>query len=93
MADTSTYAATFQLIDTNQDGKIDSTEFAALMTALGGPTLDPQVAASMFSGMDSDQDGQISLDELAGYLDSASPAANSDAGSADAGSADGAPSA
>lgn len=72
MADTSRYAATFELIDSDHDGRIDGTEFQSLMNALG-PGIDPDVAASMFSGMDGDADGRISLDELAAYLD-ANPA-------------------
>ena len=79
MADASDYAATFQLIDTNQDGTIGSAEFAALMKALGGDTLDPDVAASMFSSMDADHDGQISLAELTGYLSATAPPATPDA--------------
>lgn len=72
MTDSSRYAATFELIDADHDGRIDHDEFQSLMNALG-PGVDPQVASSMFAGMDGDTDGLISLDELSAYLD-ANPA-------------------
>ena len=68
MTDSSAYAETFKLIDTDQDGRIDADEFHALMNALGGGSVDADVASSMFGAMDGDADGRISLDELAAYL-------------------------
>ncbi|MFE1170628.1 EF-hand domain-containing protein [Nocardiopsis sp. NPDC058789] len=67
MADTTEYAATFTLVDTDNDGLISAQELAALMRNLGDQTTDEQ-AAEVVRAMDGDGDQRISLEEFARYM-------------------------
>ncbi|MEU3021021.1 MULTISPECIES: EF-hand domain-containing protein [unclassified Nocardiopsis] len=67
MADTTEYAATFTLVDTDNDGLISAEELASLMRNLGDQTTDEQ-AAEVVRAMDSDGDQRISLEEFARYM-------------------------
>lgn len=67
MPDTSAYAATFDVVDSNKDGHISATELTHLMKALGEDITDEK-AEQVVSQMDSNGDGEISLDELATYM-------------------------
>ncbi|MFC3995675.1 EF-hand domain-containing protein [Nocardiopsis sediminis] len=67
MADTTEYAATFNLVDTDGDGRISAPELVALMQALGDEVSDEQ-AAEVVARLDSSGDGLISLEEFATYL-------------------------
>ena len=67
MADTSSYAATFEIVDTNKDGHITAAELKQLMAALGEEITD-ETAAQVVKQMDSNGDGEISLEEFATYM-------------------------
>ncbi len=67
MADTSAYAATFEIVDGNNDGQISAQELKQLMQALGDDVSD-EAAAEVVRRMDSDGDGEISLEEFATYM-------------------------
>jgi calmodulin len=67
MADTSSYAATFEIVDTNKDGHISAPELKQLMTALGEHITD-ETAAEVVKKMDANGDGEISLEEFATYM-------------------------
>jgi calmodulin len=67
MADTSSYAATFEIVDTNKDGHISAPELKQLMTALGENITD-ETAAQVVKQMDSNGDGEISLEEFSTYM-------------------------
>ena len=66
MAETD-YAATFQLIDTDRDGKITAEELKHMFAALGEDVTDEAVG-TMLTFLDSDNDGLISEQELTDYL-------------------------
>ncbi|RJL30349.1 EF-hand domain-containing protein [Bailinhaonella thermotolerans] len=70
MADTNEYAATFQLVDTDGDGRISAEEMQRLMAALG---LEFSVAAALeaVASIDRNGDGRISLDEFATFMSKA----------------------
>jgi Ca2+-binding EF-hand superfamily protein len=53
------------LCDKNNDGLINSSEFASWLTAVGVPS---DAAADAFSKVDADGDGELSLDELLGAV-------------------------
>jgi Ca2+-binding EF-hand superfamily protein len=65
--DTSTYAATFEIVDANKDGHISAAELKQLMKALGDDITD-EVAAEVVQEMDGDGDGEISLEEFSRYM-------------------------
>jgi Ca2+-binding EF-hand superfamily protein len=67
MADASTYAATFEIVDANKDGHISAAELKQLMKALGEDITD-ETAADVVKQMDSDGDGEISLQEFSDYM-------------------------
>jgi Ca2+-binding EF-hand superfamily protein len=67
MPDTSAYAATFEIVDSNKDGHISATELKLLMKALGEEITD-ETAAEVVAKMDRDGDGEISLEEFASYM-------------------------
>ncbi|GAB2809309.1 hypothetical protein GCM10027176_12620 [Actinoallomurus bryophytorum] len=70
MADTSSYAATFEIVDMNKDGHISAAELKQLMTALGEDITD-ETAAEVVKKMDSNGDGEISLEEFSSYMSQA----------------------
>jgi len=74
VADTSEYAATFELLDADGDGRISAAELKNLMSALGEEITD-EAAVEAVRVVDDDGDGLISIEELAEYLDSRSPQA------------------
>ena len=65
----SEYAATFDLVDGDDDGLISATEFLRLMEVLGRP-ITPESANAAVTSMDTDGDGLVSLKEFAAYLES-----------------------
>ncbi|WP_017606863.1 EF-hand domain-containing protein [Nocardiopsis alkaliphila] len=67
MPETTEYAATFALVDTDGDGRICARELAALMRNLGDETTEEQ-AAEVVRAMDSDGDQRICLEEFARYM-------------------------
>lgn len=67
MADTSAYAATFEIVDGNKDGRISAAELKLLMRALGDEVTD-EAAAEVVRRMDADGDGEISLEEFSAYM-------------------------
>jgi Ca2+-binding EF-hand superfamily protein len=67
MADTSTYAATFEIVDVNKDGHITAAELKQLMQALGEDITD-ETAVQVVKEMDADGDGEISLEEFSAYM-------------------------
>lgn len=67
MADASTYAATFEIVDSNNDGHISAAELKQLMTALG-EEITEETAAEVVRQMDSDDDDEISLEEFSEYM-------------------------
>jgi Ca2+-binding EF-hand superfamily protein len=67
---TSEYAATFNLVDADGDGRISAQELLRLMEVLGRP-IPAEAADAAVARIDSDGDGRISLDEFAAYLSSA----------------------
>lgn len=69
MPETSEYAATFALVDTDGDGRISADELVALMRNLGDECTEEQ-AADTVRAMDSDGDSRISLEEFARFMSS-----------------------
>ncbi|MGW5874983.1 EF-hand domain-containing protein [Nocardiopsis terrae] len=67
MPETTEYAATFTLVDTDGDGLISAQELTSLMRNLGEETTEEQ-AAEAVRAMDSDGDQRISLEEFAAYM-------------------------
>ena len=67
MADASSYAATFEIVDTNKDGHISAAELKQLMAALGEEITD-ETAAEVVKEMDANGDGEISLQEFSDYM-------------------------
>ncbi len=63
----SEYAATFQLIDADGDGRISADELVRLMEVLGRP-LTPEDAQSAIDKVDADRDGLIDLEEFGTWL-------------------------
>jgi Ca2+-binding EF-hand superfamily protein len=66
------YQAIFSIMDTDDDGLINVTEFRTLLDQLGGGSVTDEVAASMFGSIDVDGDGLVNLRELSSYLASTS---------------------
>lgn len=67
MADVNDYAATFDLVDSDDDGRISASELRELMSTLGSE-ISAERAEEAVRAADSDGDGRISLDEFAGFL-------------------------
>jgi Ca2+-binding EF-hand superfamily protein len=67
MADTSKYAASFDLVDGDDDGLISADELKRMMQALGTEVTDDQ-AAEMVRKVDTDDDGRITLEEFAAFM-------------------------
>jgi Ca2+-binding EF-hand superfamily protein len=69
VADTSEYAATFELLDADGDGRISAAELKNLMTALGEEITD-EAAVQGVQVVDDYGDGLISLEEFASWMSS-----------------------
>ena len=69
MADTSEYAATFELLDADGDGRISAAELKNLMSALGEEITD-EAAEQGVQVVDDDGDGLISIEESASWMSS-----------------------
>ncbi|WP_304452390.1 EF-hand domain-containing protein [Nocardiopsis sp. YSL2] len=67
MTETSQYAATFSLVDSDGDGRISAGELAELMRRLGDECTEER-AAEAVRAMDGDHDDLISLAEFAAYM-------------------------
>ncbi|MBV2365733.1 EF-hand domain-containing protein [Streptomonospora nanhaiensis] len=67
MADSSEYAETFALVDSDDDGLISADEFADLLARLGQER-DADRAAAAVAALDSDGDGRVSLAEFTRYM-------------------------
>ena len=67
MADPNAYAATFEIVDANSDGRISADELKALMHALGDE-ITSETATEVVGLMDTDDDGEISLEEFSTYM-------------------------
>ena len=67
MANASSYAATFEIVDMNKDGHISAPELKQLMKALGEEITD-ETAAEVVKEMDANGDGEISLEEFSTYM-------------------------
>ncbi|PSK93607.1 calmodulin [Murinocardiopsis flavida] len=67
MADVNDYAATFDLVDSDDDGRISAAELRELMSALGNE-ISAERADEAVSAADSDGDGRISLEEFAWFM-------------------------
>jgi len=74
VADTSEYAATFELLDADGDGRISAAELKNLMTALGEDITD-EAAEQGVQVVDDDGDGLISIDEFASWMSTRTPSA------------------
>ncbi|MDA2811026.1 EF-hand domain-containing protein [Nocardiopsis sp. RSe5-2] len=67
MSETSEYAATFELVDADGDGRISAEELVSLMDRLGGKVTQER-AEALISAMDSDGDGLITLEEYTRFM-------------------------
>ncbi len=67
MADVTEYKATFELIDSDDDGFISAAELVRLFTALGEEVTEEQ-ARLIVRGADDSADDLISLQEFADYM-------------------------
>lgn len=63
------YAATFDLVDGDDDGLISAQELVRLMEVLGQP-ITADIAQAAIAKIDSDGDGLINLEEFSAYLGS-----------------------
>ncbi|WP_017622491.1 EF-hand domain-containing protein [Nocardiopsis chromatogenes] len=67
MSETSEYAATFELVDADGDGRISADELVSLMDRLGGKVTRER-AEALISAMDADGDGLITLEEYTRFM-------------------------
>ncbi|MDA2803531.1 EF-hand domain-containing protein [Nocardiopsis suaedae] len=67
MSETSEYAATFELVDADGDGRISAEELVSLMDRLGGKVTRER-AEALISAMDGDGDGLITLEEYTRFM-------------------------
>jgi Ca2+-binding EF-hand superfamily protein len=67
VADVTEYKATFELIDSDDDGFISAAELVRLLRALGEEVTEEQ-AEQVVRGADTSADGLISLEEFAAYM-------------------------
>lgn len=63
-SDSSLFKESFNIIDTNEDGKISFSEWVNFYKALG---IDPIHAKASFDAMDSNGDGVVSMEEFIAY--------------------------
>lgn len=66
VTDTSRYADSFRLLDTDGDGKVSATELIQMMRNLGENVTD-EAAAHAIEIMDTDGDGLVSLEEFSRF--------------------------
>jgi Ca2+-binding EF-hand superfamily protein len=71
VADATEYKATFELIDSDDDGFISAAELVRLMTILGEQVTEEQ-AKEIVGSADTSADDLISLDEFAAFMASKS---------------------
>jgi Ca2+-binding EF-hand superfamily protein len=71
VADVTEYKATFELIDSDDDGFISAAELVRLMTILGEKVTEEQ-AKEIVGSADTSADDLISLDEFAAFMASKS---------------------
>lgn len=67
MADTTEYSATFDIVDSDDDGRISAVELMALM-ALLGDEVDEEQAGKVVAQMDGDGDSLITLEEFSEFM-------------------------
>jgi Ca2+-binding EF-hand superfamily protein len=67
MVDTSRYAATFDIVDADNDGRISAEELKALMSAMG-EEITGERADEMVRQIDTDGNGTICLEEFAAFM-------------------------
>ncbi|MCC5577429.1 MULTISPECIES: EF-hand domain-containing protein [Microtetraspora] len=70
----SEYAATFDLVDSDDDGLISAEELVRLMEVLG-ERITVEGAQGVITKVDTDGDGLINLDEFGAWLQSGRPLA------------------
>ncbi|MEU8250741.1 EF-hand domain-containing protein [Nonomuraea sp. NPDC048916] len=63
----SDYTITFDLIDTDKDGRISADELVRLMEVLGQP-ITPEAAQAGVARLDKDGDGLINVEEFGAFL-------------------------
>jgi Ca2+-binding EF-hand superfamily protein len=68
MVDTSKYEAVFNVVDANDDGRIDAHELKSMMSAMGEEVTDER-AEEMVRQIDTAGDGTISLEEFAAFME------------------------
>ncbi|MQA98208.1 MAG: EF-hand domain-containing protein, partial [Streptosporangiales bacterium] len=61
------YSATFDIVDSDDDGRISAVELMALM-ALLGDEVDEEQAGKVVAQMDEDGDSLITLEEFAEFM-------------------------
>jgi Ca2+-binding EF-hand superfamily protein len=67
VADVTEYKATFELIDSDDDGFISAAELVRLFTVMGEEVTEDQ-AKQIVRAADSSDDDRISLEEFAAYM-------------------------
>ncbi|MGI5492700.1 EF-hand domain-containing protein [Microtetraspora malaysiensis] len=70
----SEYAATFDLVDSDDDGLISAGELVRLMEVLG-ERINVESAQAVINKVDADGDGLINIDEFGAWLQSGRPLA------------------
>jgi Ca2+-binding EF-hand superfamily protein len=68
MVDTSRYEATFNIVDADGDGLIDTDELQGVMRALG-EEITAERATEVLTAVDRDGDGRISLEEFSIFME------------------------
>lgn len=68
MADVNEYKATFEMVDTDGDGYVSTSELKSLMRALGQEISDTR-AVEVVVAADQNHDGKVSLEEFAALME------------------------
>ncbi|MFC6886105.1 MULTISPECIES: EF-hand domain-containing protein [Actinomadura] len=68
MADVNEYKATFEMVDTDGDGYVSTSELKGLMRALGQEISDTR-AVEVVVAADQNHDGKVSLEEFAALME------------------------
>ncbi len=68
MSSANDYDATFEAIDTDDDGEITAWELKELMRSMG-QELSDDAAATMLGFIDANHDGKVTREELKAYLE------------------------